>query len=64
MQFSVSTYYIHSAVEYSTESTEMLFWKNLHYLWCIFSIVILKKCAETEPSNGTIWDEFRKQYQR
>ena len=42
---------------------KMLFGSNLHYIWCTFSIIILKIYNETAPSKDSIWSEFSEQHQ-
>ena len=40
----------------------MLFEKNLHLTWCLFSIKIKKNCAGTAHCGSAILDEFNEHY--
>ena len=34
---------------------------EFYYIWCLFSIKILKNYSETAPSSSAIWCEFNEQ---
>ena len=40
----------------------LLFWTNLHSIWCKFSIIILKNYAGTAPSYSAICDQILEQH--